>query len=40
MVSDIDKNDEAKRAILRKLRDNSMPAAIRLTELIAETEAA
>ncbi len=39
MVSEISKDDKEKRAILRRIRDSSMPAAIRLTELIAEAEA-
>ena len=39
MVSEISKDDKEKRAILRRLRDSSMPAALRLTELIAEAEA-
>jgi hypothetical protein len=38
MVSEVDEGDEAKRAILRRLRDSAMPAAVRLTELIAEAE--
>lgn len=39
MVSQVSKDDEEKRTILKRLRDSAMPAAIRLSELIAEVEA-
>ncbi len=38
MVSEVAKDDHAKRDILKRLRESAMPAAIRLTELIAEAE--
>ena len=40
MVSEVSKDDDEKRAILKRLRQSSVPAAMRLTELIAEAEAA
>ncbi|NNE96946.1 MAG: NAD(P)/FAD-dependent oxidoreductase [Acidimicrobiales bacterium] len=39
MVNDVSKDDVDKRAILKRLRDSAVPAAMRLTELIAEAEA-
>ena len=37
-VSEVPKDDHTKRDILKRLRNSAMPAAIRLTELIAEAE--
>ncbi len=39
MVSEVAKDDEPKREILKRLRASAMPAAIRLTELIADAKA-
>ncbi|MFW2383331.1 MAG: NAD(P)/FAD-dependent oxidoreductase [Acidimicrobiales bacterium] len=39
LVSEVSRDDREKRAILKRLRDSAMPAAVRLTELIAEADA-